>query len=122
MAFSLKRYLKELTIMDIALILLCLITALYLVYHKKSVGGSLIISKDGYIYGRYDLMANQIFEIDEHNTIEIKDGKAAIIFSDCADKRCVKQGFSNSMPIICMPNRLMLEFVNEKDEPKLYLQ
>ena len=78
--------------------------------------------KDAGLWGSYDLFENRIIEIDEHNTIEIKDSKAGIVFSDCPDKRCVKQGFSNTMPIICMPNKLVLRFENSSDEIKLYLQ
>ncbi len=52
------------------------------------------------------------------NTIEIKDGKIRVKSADCPDKTCVKMGWleSSAMPIVCLPHRLVIEFVDPDSE------
>lgn len=80
------------------------------------------IYKDNQLWGDFALDKDRDITIDVHNRIAIRNGKASIVYSDCPDKRCVKQGFSNSLPIICMPNRLMLEIGTPESHHKLILQ
>lgn len=122
MEFSIRQYFRSLTIADAILIMFCIMAIIYFLPGKRREGSSVLVYKDAGLWARYDLFENRVVQIDKHNTIEIKDKKAGIIFSDCPDKRCVKQGFSNSMPIICMPNKLVLRFENSSEEIKLYLQ
>lgn len=122
MAFSIKNYFRSLTVADIILIVLCIVAVMIFIPRKREEGSVVLVYKDAELWGRFDLSENRVIVIDEHNTIEIKDKKAGIIMADCPDKRCVKQGFSNSMPIICMPNKLVIRFENKSDEMKLYLQ
>lgn len=122
MAFSIKKYLRSLTIADVVLIVLCVVAVIAFIPGKREEGSVVLVYKDVELWGRFDLSEDRVIVIDEHNTIEIKDKKAGIIRSDCPDKRCVKQGFSNSVPIICMPNKLVIRFENKAEEIKLYLQ
>lgn len=49
------------------------------------------------------------------NTIEIKNGAISVIDADCPDHTCMKMGkLSSSVPIVCLPNRLVIKF-EEKD-------
>lgn len=61
---------------------------------------------------------NQFIETEfegRKNTIEIKDGKIRVSHADCPDKICVNTGWlSAGIPIVCLPNRLVIEF--EEDE------
>lgn len=45
-----------------------------------------------------------------HNRIEIRQGSIGIIWADCPDKLCVRQGFIHnaSIPITCLPNSLVI--------------
>lgn len=45
-----------------------------------------------------------------HNRIEIRQGSIGIIWADCPDKLCVRQGFIHnaSIPITCLPNNLVI--------------
>ena len=48
------------------------------------------------------------------NTVEIKDHMIHIKSADCPDKICVDTGWiggdRKSVPIVCLPNRLVIEF------------
>jgi len=46
--------------------------------------------------------------------LQVKAGKIRIKKNTCPHQYCVKQGWSNSLPIICVPNKLAIYF--EKDE------
>jgi len=70
---------------------------------------SVSVYKNNLLWGEFSLQENQIIRIDSHNTLEIKNGKVGMIEADCHDRRCVKQGFGNILPIICLPNQLMVE-------------
>ena len=52
------------------------------------------------------------------NTVEIKDGKIRVKSADCPDKTCVKMGWleSSAMPIVCLPHRMVIEFVDSDSE------
>ena len=67
------------------------------------------IQKDGLSVGVFPLDQNRMIRIDEHNTVEIKNGKVGMNEADCPDKRCVKQGFGDALPIVCLPNRVVVE-------------
>ncbi len=54
--------------------------------------------------------------VDEHNTFQIKAGKVSMVHADCPDKRCVKQGSSNKLPIICLPNKLVIQIKSQDGE------
>ena len=45
------------------------------------------------------------------NEIEVRSGSIGIISADCPDKLCVHQGFisNNRLPIVCLPNRLVIQ-------------
>lgn len=116
-----KRYLSSLSLSDVALIVFCLAAVLFLLRNNQCDSRIVRIYKDDALFGTYNLSKSQEIVIDKHNRVEIKDAKARISFSDCPDKRCVKQGFNSNMPIICLPNHLILEFGDETDEPKLIL-
>ncbi|MCB5252106.1 MAG: NusG domain II-containing protein [Candidatus Cloacimonadaceae bacterium] len=114
---------KKLSISDAILILACLIVA-YLLWRNFSAATDemLYIYKEDALWGEYELSHDTIIEIDQHNTVQIQDGKARMLSSDCPDKRCVRQGFNKSMPIICLPNRIVLEFEDREKQRKLILQ
>ena len=64
---------------------------------------------------------NTTFDIkygDHTNTVEIKDHRIRVKDADCPDKTCVKTGWlkSSSMPIVCLPHHLVIEFTDNTDE------
>ena len=62
---------------------------------------------------------DRIIDIDKGIVIEIKDGKARIKKSTCKNKYCVKQGWSNRFPIICIPNEVSVVIKSKKKEEML---
>ena len=57
-----------------------------------------------------------VIEKDGHrNTVEIKDRMIRVSEADCPDQTCVKMGWlsHSSMPIVCLPHGLVIEFTDE---------
>ena len=49
------------------------------------------------------------------NVITVKDGKVAVTEADCPDGYCMARGYCHSgAQIVCLPNRLVLEFTGEQ--------
>lgn len=45
------------------------------------------------------------------NVVTVDNGKVAVTEADCPDQHCVNRGFcSGGTQIVCLPNRLVLEF------------
>jgi len=53
-----------------------------------------------------------------YNTVEIKDRMIRVRDADCPDKTCVKMGWlsSSSMPIVCLPHKLVIEFTEDSGD------
>lgn len=48
-----------------------------------------------------------------YNTVTVKDGKVSVTAASCPNHTCMACGAKSSgMPIICLPNRLVLQFSN----------
>ena len=63
-----------------------------------------------------DLLVDQEFTVDGHNTVTVQDGKIAVTWADCPDHYCMKRGFcSGGTDIVCLPNRLVISFVGDQD-------
>ena len=81
------------------------------------------IKRDGEVLYSLDLSKeeNRSFVIeygDSSNTVEIKDGKIRVCAAECPDKTCVHTGWlkSSAMPIVCLPNHLIIEFADENSD------
>ncbi|MBQ3264227.1 MAG: NusG domain II-containing protein [Ruminococcus sp.] len=80
------------------------------------------IVSDGTVVDTVDLRTAQdrTFDVtyEGHvNTVEIKDHRIRIKDADCPDRTCVNMGWlsSASMPIVCLPHRLVIEFTDGAD-------
>ena len=87
----------------------------------QTAGNRIRITIDGEVYGTYSLEDDQTIEIKEDlgiNTVQIKDGRAKMIEADCPDKTCVNMGILKSAftPIVCLPNHLVIQYVNDDKE------
>lgn len=92
---------------------------LKLYYWEKGSSSVAIVYLNNSIYGRYNLSQNRIISINEHATAEIYDGQIRMLRSDCPDKRCVKQGWSQQIPVICLPNKIEIELSHNKSDVHL---
>ena len=77
------------------------------------------IRSDGEVNRLVNLNADQEFTVPcsgGFNTVTVKDGKIAVTEASCPDHYCMERGFCNSgTPIVCLPNRLVIEFVGEQE-------
>ncbi len=108
-----------LTISDKILIIIVLILILCSssMYFQKNNNNIVEIKFKNKIYGTYDLKKNQIISVTDEIIVEIKDNKVRIKKSNCKNQICVKQGWSNMAPLICVPNQLAVSIKqDDKDE------
>ena len=101
-----------------AVLLLAGILALVFRFAGGDPGGSVRVKVDGKVVGTYALVEGQRVPFDTkygHNTLVIEGGKAHIEDADCPDHYCMKRGFcSGGTQIVCLPNRLVIQFVDEQ--------
>ncbi len=99
---------------DWILILVLLFSACLLggaFFLSRSGGHFVKVSVDGEEYGCYDLKEDQVIEIGENNRLEIKHGKASMIWAECPDQLCVHMVpiCKSHELIVCLPNRVSVE-------------
>ena len=48
------------------------------------------------------------------NTVTVEKGRICILEADCPDQICVNQGWisDSTVPIVCLPHKLMIEIVS----------
>ena len=74
------------------------------------------ITSKGELVKTVDLLIDQEFTVDGHNTVTVQDGKIAVTWADCPDHYCMKRGFcAGGTDIVCLPNRLVISFVGEQE-------
>lgn len=104
-----------------AILIVGIIGSLYILYLPR--GTQVNIVQDGTVLYSFDLsMAkNQTLEIAYEgriNTIQIEDGKIRVLDADCPDQTCVHMGWlkSGALPIVCLPNHLLIEYTQTENE------
>ncbi|PKN78815.1 MAG: hypothetical protein CVU48_07170 [Candidatus Cloacimonetes bacterium HGW-Cloacimonetes-1] len=107
----LKNMLRILTVPDVFLIviIIAITISMSVTVFRNNGSESIFIYKGTNLFGTYSLNVDRVIEIDVHNTVEIKNAKYRMIKADCPDKRCVKQGFAGKLPIVCLPNQVVVE-------------
>lgn len=81
-----------------------------------------VLSDGKVVYsGDLSLAEDASFDVaygDHVNTVEIRDHRIRVLSADCPDQTCVKMGWlkSSSMPIVCLPHRLVIEFEGDTDD------
>lgn len=75
------------------------------------------VVQDGEVLYRFDLTQtdDQVIAVDYEgrtNLIEIKDHKIHMLEAECPDHTCIRMGWLDSAaPIVCLPNHLVIQFV-----------
>lgn len=97
-------------ILVLGVLILAVLSGFFL-YGRRTSGAWVTVQVDGEDYGRYRLSEDQLIEIGETNRLEIRDGKASMIYADCPDQICVESAaIENAQEVIvCMPNRVVVE-------------
>ena len=77
------------------------------------------IRSNGQLSRTVNLHVDQQFTIPcpgGYNTVTVKDGKIAVTEASCPDHYCMDRGFcSGGTPIVCLPNKLVIEFTGEQE-------
>ena len=100
-----------------SLILLSGIAGSILVLRKPNTN-NVRITRDGEVLYQLDLAQEEdrIIEIEYDgniNIVEIKEHQIRIADAGCPDKICVQMGWlDSSVPIVCLPNHLVIQFLD----------
>ena len=100
-----------------AVLALCLGLSLWLLQPGQTATAVRVISGGELLY---TLPLNEDTQIEVvtdwgTNVVTVEDGKVAVTEADCPDKYCMARGYcSGGTQIVCLPNRLVLEFVGEQ--------
>lgn len=80
------------------------------------------ITSDGQEVYAADLLLTEdaVFDVEYQghvNTVEIRDHRIRVKDADCPDLTCVRMGWlsSASMPIVCLPHKLVIAFTDDTD-------
>lgn len=100
-----------------ALLALSLGLSLWL-FAPRSRANSVKVYSDGKLLHTLDLSEDTTLTVTSDrgsNVITVKDGKIAVTEADCPDQYCQKRGYCSTGPsIVCLPNRLVLEFIDKR--------
>lgn len=96
-----------------------LLTVIYLL-SSQGAGDTVVIKKDGIIKEKLNLTgisSPQEIELGGNTVLVEKDG-FSMLYADCPDKLCVKQGkiTKGKGAVICLPNKVIVEFYNSSDK------
>lgn len=113
----------ELRIADIILMIIVIAAIVYSSWWAlhSSAKQKVFIYKDNELWGIYELDRDREIIIDVHNRVQIAHGKVRMSYADCPGQRCVKQGYTSSLPIICLPNRVTVEVSDNEKHHRLIL-
>ena len=113
-----KRVLKIFTVADIGLIVVLLLTASAMLWQMKTnlLNKKIEIHHHNELIGIYDLQEDQLIKLGKEAVVEIAGRKVRIKDSTCKKQYCVQQGWSESLPIICVPNEIAINFISKKEE------
>ena len=92
----------------------CLGLSLWLMWPSQA--SYVQVWSDGKLIHTLDLRVDRVVEVHTDlgaNRIEVRDGQVAVVEADCPDHYCVDRGFcSGGVQIVCLPNRLVILFVD----------
>lgn len=104
------------------IILLAGIIGSVIVLHTPSKSHIRVLSDGREVYAA-DLKATEdiVFPVTYQghvNTVEIQDHRIRVKDADCPDQTCVHMGWlsSASMPIVCLPHKLVVEYTDDTQE------
>jgi hypothetical protein len=100
----------------VAVTVICLGLSLWLLLPREDATAVKVISQGKVLYTLLLSEDTRLEIVSDNgtNVVTVKDGKVAVTQADCPDQYCVKRGWcSGGTQIVCLPNRLVLEFVGQ---------
>ncbi len=115
------KFLKILTGSDIILVIFLLFISLtlFLYSHKTNSQKLVEIFYQNKLIGTFPISKSKIINVDKNIKVEIKNNKVRMLENTCKRQICVKQGWSDSVPIICVPNKVMIKIVSKSKKKML---
>lgn len=109
---------RQIRILVTVIAVIFLISLLCSVYVLRPSGSRRAeVVQDGRVLYTFDLDRTQDQELivyygNSSNTILIQDGEIRVSAAECPDQTCVNMGklYSDSLPIVCLPNHLIIRF------------
>ena len=115
---------KILTKADIILILILLVLAVSLLsmIRSKNENGIAYIYLHNELVKEIELTDEQkTIIINQDITLEIQQRKIRVLHSNCHEQICVKQGWSANLPIVCVPNELLIVIKRTNSQEKMLI-
>ena len=105
-------------ILFVALLALA-VAAAYLPTGRDLTDAAVLVYQDGALIHELPLQADAQLEVDGdyRNTIVIRDGRAAILESNCPGGDCIRSGWiaEPGRSIVCLPNRVEIRIGGRSD-------
>lgn len=77
------------------------------------------VYSDGKLVVRLDLSKDTEYRVEHGggwNLLTVRDGKIAVTDASCVSRDCVRHApADHGAPIVCLPNRLVIEFTKSSD-------
>lgn len=92
-------------------------------------GTQVNIVQEGTVLYTFDLSVtkNQTIDIKYEgrvNIVQIENGKIRVLEAECQDKTCVHRGWlkDSNLPIVCLPNHLVIEYTDVNDNVDAFVK
>lgn len=110
-------------ILIVSVLFVCAVALVYLFVFRKG-GNTVKVMVDGKLYATYSLSQNIQEDIytgknnQNVNRLVIQDNKAYIEYASCPDGICVAHSriFRDGESIVCLPHRVIVTVVDEKEQ------
>ena len=102
-------------------VILALSVAVFFLPKKSSTESKIVqIYQNNQLISEYPLneTTDLLIEGEYCNTVQIREGKVAIVKSDCPGADCVHSGWINASgrSIVCLPNKVEIRIIGVSDE------
>jgi len=113
---------NNLSLADTILILIVILTIVVSsqIFLSGKEEKSVYVYKNDRLLGVYPINQDKTLQIDEHNSVRIQNSKVKMLSADCPDRRCVKQSSTDMLPIVCLPNHVVVE-IRAKDDKRILI-
>ena len=92
-------------------------------FSSRTEGRTAEVLQDGKLLYTFSLeeVPDQTIRVeygDRYNIVQIDEGRIRVLEADCPDQICVRMGWLHSAaPVVCLPNRLVIQFADKDTEP-----
>ena len=116
-----KQYIKKADIILLIVLIIVGLASTAYVAMSKSGGDTVIIERNGDMYGKYSLFEDKTITVEgkhSKNIVTIAGGKVTMTESTCKNQVCVDTGRIDQAgeSIICLPNKLVVRIEGKGDK------